>query len=364
MIEQERLVNSFCELVKIDSPSDEEEEVAQYLTGKLERLGFTVERDAHGNLIASEEGADPLMLSAHMDTVEPGRGIKPEVQGDRIVSDGTTILGGDCKAGVAAILEGLESISLDGSLRRPVQVVLTRGEEIGLVGAANLDYRMIRCREAVVFDGNGPVNTITGASPTYMRFDVNIQGRGAHAGVEPEKGLSAIRIATEIINELPQGRLDEETTFNVGLITGGTVRNAVPVEASFGGEFRSHNTETIDLLRMQVAETLRRAREKYRDATIREELEMMFRMYQLDPNEAIVKLVTSQLRNMALKPNIHPSGGGTDANAMRLNGIECVVVGMATNEMHTVNEYVVIPDIMATAQFCQNILTINQRARA
>ena len=364
MIDQERLVNSFCELVKIDSPSDEEEEVAQYLTGRLERLGFTVERDAHGNLIASEEGADPLMLSAHMDTVEPGRGIKPEVQGDRIVSDGTTILGGDCKAGVASILEGLDSIAQDGSLRRPVQVVMTRGEEIGLVGAANLDYSMIRCRDAVVFDGNGPVNTITGASPTYMRFDVNITGRGAHAGVEPEKGLSAIRIATEIINELPNGRLDEETTFNVGLITGGTVRNAVPVEASFAGEFRSHNTETIDLLRVQVGQTLRRAREKYQDATIREELEMMFQMYLLDPNEAIVQLVTNQLRNMAMQPNILPSGGGTDANAMRLNGVECVVVGMATNEMHTVNEYVVIPDIMATAQFCQNILTINQRARA
>ena len=364
MIDQERLVNSFCELVKIDSPSDEEEEVARYLTGRLEGLGFTVERDAHGNLIASEEGADPLMLSAHMDTVEPGRGIKPEIRGDRIISDGTTILGGDCKAGVASILEGLDSVAQDGSPRRPVQVVLTRGEEIGLVGAANLDYSMIRCRDAVVFDGNGPVNTITGASPTYMRFDVNITGRGAHAGVEPEKGLSAIRIATEIINELPQGRLDEETTFNVGLITGGTVRNAVPVEASFGGEFRSHNTETIDLLRMQVGETMRKARERYRDATIQEELEMMFQMYLLDPNEAIVQLVTNQLRSMSLQPNIHPSGGGTDANAMRLNGVECVVVGMATNDMHTVNEYVVIPDIMTTAQFCHNILTINQRVRA
>ncbi|CAI8056807.1 Uncharacterized protein YqjE [Geodia barretti] len=347
MIDQERLVNSFCELVRIDSPSDEEEEVAQHLTGRLETLGFTVERDAHGNLIASEEGADPLMLSAHMDTVEPGRGIKPEVRGDRVVSDGTTILGGDCKAGVAAILEGLESIAQDGGLRRPVQVVMTRGEEIGLVGAANLDYSMIRCRDAVVFDGNGPVNTITGASPTYMRFDVDITGRGAHAGVEPEKGLSAIRIATEIINNLPQGRLDEETTFNVGLITGGTVRNAVPVEASFGGGG-------------DIAE----GAEKYRDATISEEIEMMFQMYLLDPNEAIVQLVTQQLRNMSMQPNIHPSGGGTDANAMRLNGVECVVVGMATNEMHTVNEYVVIPDILATAQFCQNILTINQRARA
>ena len=226
MINQERLVNAFCELVKIDSPSDEEEDVARHLTERLTELGFSVARDAHGNVIASEDGADPLMLSAHMDTVEPGRSIKPQVDGDIIRSDGTTILGGDCKAGVAAILEALESAKEDDSPRRPVQVVFTRGEEIGLVGAANLDYSMIRCKEAVVFDGNGPVNTITGASPTYMKFDVTVTGRGAHAGVEPEKGLSAIRIATEIINELPNGRLDEESTFNVGLISGGTVRNA------------------------------------------------------------------------------------------------------------------------------------------
>jgi tripeptide aminopeptidase len=357
MIDQERLINSFCELVKIDSPSDEEEEVARYLTGRLETLGFTVERDAHGNLIASEEGADPLMLSAHMDTVEPGRGIKPEVQGDRIVSDGTTILGGDCKAGVAAILEGLDSIAMDGGLRRPVQVVLTRGEEIGLVGAANLDYSMIRCRDAVVFDGNGPVNTITGASPTYMAFDVNVRGRGAHAGVEPEKGLSAIKIASDIIAELPQGRIDSETTFNVATITGGTVRNAVPSEASFTGEFRSMNMESLELLRIQLLDAVSAIRSRYQEAEITESLEMMFQMYRLDPNEATAQLVMRVMRDMGIQPNIQPSGGGTDGNVFRLNGIESVVVGMSTNLMHTIDEYVVIPDLMNTARFCEELMT-------
>ncbi len=356
MVNQERLVNSFCDLVRIDSPSDEEEEVAQHLAARLTGLGFQVERDAHGNVIASEEGPDPLLLSAHMDTVEPGRGIQPTAQGDRIVSDGTTILGGDCKAGVAAILEGLESAADEGIPRRPVQVVFTRGEEIGLVGASNLDYSMIKAGEAVVFDGNGPVNTITGASPTYVRFDVTVKGRAAHAGVEPEKGLSAIRIASEIISELPHGRLDEETTFNVGLIAGGSVRNAVPAEATFGGEFRSRNTETLDLLRMQVLTTLERARERYRDATIQEDLEVMFRMYNLDPNDPIVRRVTQVLGGMNLIPDIRPSGGGTDANAMRLHGIDCVVVGMSTNAMHTVNEYVVVPDLVNTARFCQRVM--------
>ena len=356
MIDQERLVNSFCEMVRIDSPSNEEEDISKHLEERLRNLGFQVQRDAYGNVIASEPGDEPLLLSAHMDTVEPGRGIQPQVRGDRIESDGTTILGGDCKAGVAAILEGLESTSADGRARRPVQVVFTRDEEIGLVGATNLDYSMIRAKESVVFDGNGPVNHITGSSPTYVAFDISVKGRAAHAGVEPEKGLSAIRIASDIISELPHGRLDEETTFNVGLISGGSVRNAVPADVTFNGEFRSRNTETVDLLRMQVLTTLQQARQRYQDAIIQEELEVLFQMYNLDPNDPIVRLVSRVMREMDLNPDIQPSGGGTDANAMRLNGIDCVVVGMSTNEMHTVNEYVLIPDLVNTARFCERVM--------
>lgn len=356
MVDQERLVNSLCELVRIDSPSDLEEDISKHLEERLRNLNFQVERDAHGNVIASEPGEEPLLLSAHMDTVEPGRGIKPQVRGDRIESDGTTILGADCKAGVAAILEALESAAHEGRARRPVQVVFTRGEEIGLVGASNLDYSMIRAKESVVFDGNGPVNRITGSSPTYVSFDVSVKGRAAHAGVEPEKGLSAIRIATDIISELPQGRLDEETTFNVGLISGGSVRNAVPAAVTFNGEFRSRNTETVDLLRMQLLTTLQQARQRYQEAIIQEDLEVMFQMYELDPNDPIVRLVTRVMREMRLDADIQPSGGGTDANAMRLNGIDCVVVGMSTNEMHTVNEYVLIPDLVTTARFCERVM--------
>ena len=128
------------------------------------------------------------MLSAHMDTVEPGRGIKPTIEGDRIVSDGTTILGGDCKAGVAAILEGLESVVEEGLPRRTLQLAFTRGEEIGLVGARNMDFSMITADEAVVFDGNGPVNKLTGSSPTYVSFEVNVTGQVSARGCRAGKG--------------------------------------------------------------------------------------------------------------------------------------------------------------------------------
>ena len=357
MIDRDRLVKSFCDLVRIDSPSGEEEEVAQELGARLSTLGFTVARDEHGNLIASEEGDAPLMLSAHMDTVEPGRGIQPIVEEDRVRTDGTTILGGDCKAGIVAVLEALESIRDDGAARIPVQLVFTRGEEIGLVGARNLDLSLVRAKEAFVFDGNGPVSKITTASPTYMRFEVHVKGRAAHAGVEPEKGLSAIRIASEIISQLPQGRLDEETTFNVGTISGGSVRNAVPEEAIFSGEFRSRNTETLDLVRLQVLGALEAARRRYREASIQEELEVEFQMYSLASDDPMVERATRLLSGLRLDPETAPSGGGTDANVFNRHGIRCAVVGMSTREMHTTREHVLIPDLVDTARFCQALLT-------
>jgi len=357
MIRRDRLVNTFCDLVRIDSPSGEEEGIARELDRRLAALGFTVSRDAHGNLIASDGGEAPLLLSAHMDTVEPGRGIVPQVVGDKIYSDGTTILGGDCKAGVAAIVEALESVHEDGVRRAPLELVFTRGEEVGLEGARNLDFSMMSARAAVVFDGNGPVCKVTTASPTYVRFDIHVKGVAAHAGVEPEKGLSAIRIAAEIINSLPQGRLDAETTINVGTISGGTVRNAVPEEAKFSGEFRSRNAETLDLVRLQVLEVIETVRRRYHSAVVQEELGVDFNMYKLTPDDPMVTWACDVLKTLNMEPELGPTGGGTDANIFNENGIQSVVVGMSTNEMHTTREFVVIPDLMDTARFCEALVT-------
>jgi tripeptide aminopeptidase len=356
LIQTDRLVKTFCELVAIDSPSGLEEAVTLELEKRFLALGFHPSRDSHGNLIATEDGEKPLMLSAHMDTVDPGRGIIPIVDGDTIRSDGTTILGGDCKAGITAILEALESIKESGRKRHPVQLVFTKGEEIGLVGARNLDLSLIKADRAFVFDGNGPVSKITTASPTYISLEVHITGRSAHAGVEPEKGLSAIKIATEIISLLPQGRIDEETTINVGTISGGSVRNAVPEEARFSGEFRSRNTETLDLLKLQVLDAINLAKDKYQDAIISEELTVEFQMYTLGENDPMVEEACRILRILDLEPEMGPSGGGTDANIFNRAGIRCAVVGMATRDMHTVREHVFIPDLVDAARFCEELL--------
>ena len=358
MIKRDRLVQTFCDIAKIDSPSGEEEDMAKDLTARLESLGFTTMRDDYGNLVATDGRPNPILLSAHLDTVEPGRGIKPSVEGDKIVSDGTTILGGDCKAGVSAILEALESIKEDGVEFHPVELAFTREEEIGLVGARNLDFSLITAKEAIVFDGEGPVSQITASSPTYIGFDIEITGRAAHAGVEPEKGLSSIRIASEIIIRLPQGRLDETTTVNVGTIEGGTVRNAVPESTTVRGEFRSTNLENLDELRVQITDAINEVERLFPEATIDNDFHVEFETYTLTDDDPATMRVKETLRGLGLDPIMKSSGGGTDGNVFRLNGISSVVVGMADHGMHTVREYVTIPELVDAAHLCEALLRV------
>ena len=356
MIDPERVVRTFMELVRIDSPSGHEDAIATELEGRFRSLGFDVRRDAYGNLIAIEPGDAPLLLSAHMDTVEPGRGILPAVEGDRIVSDGSTILGGDCKAGITAILEGLQSIAEDGIPRIPVEVVLTRDEERGLIGAKRLDFPTLRGREAIVFDGEGAVRHITASSPTYLSFDVDIMGRAAHAGVEPEKGLSAIRMAAEIVSRLPQGRLDDATTFNVGMISGGSVRNAVPERSRISGEARSRDQATLGALRTLIEGIVGDARVEHPDGHIELTFELEFEAYEIDPEAPNVRRVIDALQRMGLEPLLSPSGGGTDGNVFLSHGIAAVVVGVAAHAAHTVREYVVRSELVQAAEFCRALL--------
>ena len=356
MINRNRLVKTFCDLASIDSPSGEEEEMAQEIITRLESLGFKTKRDSYGNVVAGDGRTNPILLSAHLDTVQPGRGIKPSIDGDKIVSDGTTILGGDCKAGVSAILEALESVIEDGGDYRPVELAFTREEEIGLVGARNLDFNLINAKEAIVFDGEGPVSQITASSPTYIGLDIEITGRAAHAGVEPEKGLSAIRIAAEIITRLPQGRLDENTTFNIGNIEGGTVRNAVPENTIIKGEFRSTSLESLDGLRVQIADVIKEVQDIYPEASLDDHLHTEFETYTLTDDDPATLRTKKALANIGLTPTMKPSGGGTDGNVFRLNGISSVVVGMADHGMHTVREFVTIPDLVDAAHLCEALL--------
>src|SRR5918999_150046 len=237
---RERLVKTLMDLIRIDSPTGEEDNMDQEVTARLQALGVKVYHDSFNNVIAKLEGeGEPVMLSDHLDTVEPGRGIKPALDGEVLRSDGATILGGDCKAGVSIVLEALTSVVESEAKHLPIEVVFSRAEEGGLVGVHHLDFSQLSAKRGVVFDGEGQVNRVTVAAPSQNVVIAHIQGRAAHAGVEPEKGIPALIIAAHILTRLPLGRIDAESTANIGRAEGGLKRNIVPETAFLDGEIRS-----------------------------------------------------------------------------------------------------------------------------
>lgn len=358
MIDRDRLVRTFLELVAIDSPSGEEDAVARELVRRFRAVGWDARQDSFGNVIAKRQGTgEPVLLSAHMDTVEPGRGITPVFDGEEIIrSDGSTILGADDKAGCAVILEVAASLAEDGVPHRPVEVAITRGEEIGLVGARHLDPAEFRARVAIVIDSGGPPSNIQGQAPFHYTYDVEVHGRAAHAGVEPEKGVPAIAIAAELVTRLPQGRLDAETTANVGRIAGGTVRNAVPDFCRIEGEFRSMSEEKARAIEEQVRSAVAEAQRMHPEALLSLDLRLEYPGYTLTDDDPAVQLLFPVLRELGMEPQPKPLGGGTDGNILRGLGISSVVIGRGGYNQHTKEEYLVIPEMVACARVVEAVL--------
>lgn len=358
MINKDRLVRTFIELVKIDSPSGEEQKIVREIVKRLKALGGSVERDAYGNVIAKFKGkGEHLMINSHLDTVEPGRGIKPQIQGDKITSDGRTILGGDAKAGVSAMLEALTSLKEEKQSHVPLEVVFTLAEEIGLKGAVNLDYSKLTAKRGITFDGLENAGTITTSAPGYNSVEVTILGRGAHAG-EPDKGISAIKIGTEIISKLETGRIDHETTANVGLIEGGSALNAVAERMYFMAEIRSRSLQKLEKHTLHFKEVFSAVMQKNPEAKIELNIVREFDPYMFEENNSIIQLAKKTLTQLGLTPKLTPGGGGADVNIFHKHGIEAVCVGTGEYEAHTTREYVLIPEMFEAAKFCEAIARI------
>src|SRR5918992_2161292 len=257
MINEERIKNLLLELVQIDSVSREERDVAERIKRICEEMGAEVEIDDagekvggnSGNVIArfpgTIPGAEPIMMSAHMDTVVPGEGVKPIVEGDIIRSDGTTVLGGDDKSGCSVIIETIRCLQEQNIPHAPIDAVFSICEEVGLLGAKHLDMSKLKSRYGLVFDSDDPGFLFTkGPSANHMEWKVF--GLESHAGVAPEEGISAIKIAAEAIAEMKLGRIDEETTANIGVIQGGKATNIITNFVLLRGEARSHDEDKLN----------------------------------------------------------------------------------------------------------------------
>ena len=359
MINKKRLVDTFLELVKIDSPSGEEKQIATVLLKKLQALGGKGGQDAYGNIIMQFSGeGKPFMINSHMDTVEPGRDIKPIVDGDTIKTDGTTVLGGDAKAGLAIILESLTSLKEDKKRHTALEVVLTVEEETGLIGATHLDYTKITAQRGIAFDGSKDVQNVTVSAPGYDRIDITIIGKAAHAGSEPEKGLSAIQIASEIISNFKLGRIDNETTANIGLIEGGSARNAVPEKVEIHGEIRSRNLKKLEQHTQHFKETIGHISKKYKEAKIITEVKREFNPYHFLTTNPTLEQIRKTLEKMGLSLHEDFAGGGSDVQIFHNHGIEAVVLGIGDYNPHTTREFVKISEMYQGVQFAELLVQV------
>ena len=358
MINQDRLVSTFLELVQIDSPSGQEEEIARHLTAKLKSLGLMVVRDQTGNVIGrlAGEGA-PLLVSAHIDTVEPGWGVKPVVANGIITSDGATILGGDDKSGVAAILEALRVLVEQDLPHPPLEVALTVSEETGLNGAKGLDLTTLRAKEGIVLDSGGPIGAIVVSAPSQNRLRAVVHGKTAHAGVEPERGINAIVVAAEAIAAMPLGRIDEETTANVGRIQGGTATNIIPDRVEMAGEARSHDESKLEVQVQAMTEALKKAASQH-GATVEIDVERSYSTFKLSEEDAIVRRAMAAANTLGLTPVLVPSGGGSDANIFNAGGIATINISSGMDKVHTTEERLAVDDLGKCAEFLLSILRL------
>src|SRR5919202_57597 len=274
MINQERIKNLLLELVQIDSISREEREMAERIRALCEEMGAEVFIDDAGSKVGGNTGnviarfpgtvptAEPIMMSAHMDTVVPGRGVKPIVDGDIIRTDGSTVLGGDDKSGCSVIIETIRSLQEQNIPHAPIDAVFSICEEVGLLGAKHLDMSKVRARYGIVFDSDDPGFLFT-KGPSADHFEIKIYGLEAHAGVAPEDGISAIRIAAEAIAAMKLFRVDEETTANIGVIRGGEATNIITNLVTLKGEARSLDDEKLEKQTAHMIKCLEDAAAKY-----------------------------------------------------------------------------------------------------
>jgi len=267
-----------------------------------------------------------------------------------IRSAGETILGADDKAGIAAILEAVRT----AKRRPPVEIVITRGEEVGLLGSKNLDLTMVKSKRGFVVDGD-ELDTVIIGGPSHVSLDINIKGKAAHAGMEPEKGISAIRVAAVAIAGMPEGRIDEETTANVGTIHGGMIRNGVPERVTIQAECRSLNHDKC----MRQAEVMQRAFEeaaKEMGAQVEVKVDLEYKASQVSEDAPVVQLAKQAIAAAGLEPKTQVITGGTDALILNGKGIDAVVLGFGGKAAHATEEHITVADLKQASKVIRQLL--------
>lgn len=363
MINQERLTKEFMELVQVDSVTTNEQAISEILKTKFTSLGLEVREDdtkgqtghGAGNLIVTwkAEGAEQapkLFFTCHMDTVAPGEGIKPQICEDGFIrSDGTTILGSDDKAGIAALFEAIRVIQENKLPHGQIQFVITVGEEAGLIGARAMKAQDIDAEFGFALDSNGDVGGICVAAPSRAQITMKITGKSAHAGVNPEDGISAIQVAAKAIAKMKLGRVDHETTANIGSFSGAGPLNVVCDYVEILAEARSIVQSKVEEQVNHMRESLQAVCEQY-GAKAEFESDIAYPAFKLTDEDEVVKLAARAITSVGLNPTTFPSGGGSDANIFNGFGIPTVNLALGYEDIHTTNERIKVSSLVDAAQ--------------
>lgn len=361
MVNEQRLVDLFMDLVKIDSETRKERLMANRLKVELEKLGLEVHEDnsgekiggTAGNLIGILKGntdAPTLMLSAHMDRVSPGEGIEPVLENGIISSKGETILAADDLAGVAAIIEAIQILQEDNIEHGDVKILFTVAEEGGLNGSKNVNPDEIQADFGVCYDSAGDVGTIVTQGPAQYRFEAVVHGKAAHAGVDPSAGINAIKVTSLAISEMKLGQIDEETTANIGVIKGGKATNIVPDRVELLGEARSRNQDKLEAQIEHMRDIMQRCAEKY-GAKVDIKSELMYPAYSFGPNDEIVKIAEEAAQLIGVQTELVPSGGGSDANIINGYGLPTINLGIGMENVHSIEEKISVANLVNAAKY-------------
>ncbi|MDQ0361880.1 M20/M25/M40 family metallo-hydrolase [Breznakia pachnodae] len=357
-MKNKRLINNFSEMVEISSVSKFEGTYHEYLKKLFQELGCEMYEDntqektglGGNNLVftlSGKENYEPIFFSCHTDTVEPGENIKVAIDNDIIYSAGDTILAADNKAGIAALIEAIKQLKEQNLPHGTIEIILSPGEEIGLIGSQAFDVSKLKSNYGYVLDSAGKVGNITIASPTLIKMNFQINGKSAHAGLEPEKGVSAITIAANAIAKIKTGRLDSKTTVNVGTIKGGVATNVVADKTVVELEIRSISHDTCLSKEKEIRNTFEDMTYQL-GGTIDVESNILCEGYEFNVENTVVKKALEAVRHIGRQPEFEISGGGSDANSFNTKGKETLNLSIGYEKIHTTEEYIPISELQAT----------------
>ena len=375
-INLERLASVFTTLCEIDSPSKQEGRVATYLKSIFTELGAEVSEDDSaaqtgsdcGNLFVRfpDGGLDkePVFFNCHMDTVLPAVGVEVKREGEVFTSVGDTVLGSDDKAGIAALIEVMRTLQEKNIPYGPVEYVFTTCEEVGLMGVKALTPSSIKAKIGYALDSSG-INRVVVGAPAANRITAKIKGVAAHAGLSPEKGISAIHLAARAIARLKLGRLDSESTANIGLIEGGTATNIIPESVVVHGEVRSHTLAKLKEHIQNIQDVFQSEVDNWTDPenivdgkpSLNFKVIEDYPVMKLDKDSAVIKRVAEAATALDAELDYVVAGGGSDANIFNSFGIQCAILSTGMDKVHSTQETIKLSDMALTAELVMAILT-------